>query len=143
MHLGKSGPSGIFKSHKTPYSESHLYRFMTEVISAEDLAKAFYIGAREETPDTFVGMLSKLISSPIKNWRQLRKLNTFEQSSESEEEIYWALKGVSFGVKDGEVLGIIGRNGAGKSTLLKVLSRITEPTRGKVTIRGQIGRAHV
>src|SRR4029077_14789638 len=53
-------------------------------------------------------------------------------------EDFWALKNVSFEVQRGEVLGIIGRNVAGKSTLLKILSRITEPTEGRVTLRGRV-----
>src|SRR5947209_16077511 len=54
-------------------------------------------------------------------------------------ERFWALNDISVDVDPGEVLGIIGRNGAGKSTLLKVLSRITEPTRGEVRLRGRVG----
>jgi lipopolysaccharide transport system ATP-binding protein len=66
----------------------------------------------------------------------LRGLNRF--SGKNDEDVLWALRDVTFGVQPGEVLGIIGRNGAGKSTLLKVLSRITRPTSGRVTMRGRI-----
>ena len=61
-----------------------------------------------------------------------------EQVAADGHELIWALHDVSFAVKQGEVVGIIGRNGAGKSTLLKILSRITEPTKGRIHIKGRV-----
>ncbi|MBA2670879.1 MAG: ATP-binding cassette domain-containing protein, partial [Gemmatimonadetes bacterium] len=61
------------------------------------------------------------------------------QGNRDASEEFWALREVSFSVDAGEVIGVIGSNGAGKSTLLKILSRITEPTSGEITIRGRVG----
>ena len=75
-----------------------------------------------------------IVSAAAAPFRRLKHLS----GRAAPEERIWALKDVTFEVKEGEVVGIIGRNGAGKSTLLKILSRITEPTEGRVEIRGRV-----
>lgn len=100
-------------------------------IQVENLGKEYIIGGAEKRYDSFREMLAGAITAPLRKLRQLG-------GEASEEQRFWALKDVSFNVKQGEVLGIIGRNGAGKSTLLKVLSRITSPTEGRVVTRGRI-----
>jgi ABC-type polysaccharide/polyol phosphate transport system ATPase subunit len=97
---------------------------MTTVIHAEGLGKRYRRGVRVDAGLRHV--LEEFARSP---WRALRG---------AKPEMFWALKDVSLEVREGEVLGLIGRNGAGKTTLLKILSRITRPTEGWAEIRGKV-----
>jgi lipopolysaccharide transport system ATP-binding protein len=98
---------------------------MTAVIQAEGLGKRYQRGVTWEPGLRHT--LEKLVRAPFSLLRRDKK------------ETFWALKDVSLEVREGEVLGLIGRNGAGKTTLLKILSRITKPTTGWAEIRGRVG----
>jgi len=108
---------------------------MTTVISVEHLSKAYRLGQI----DTRVLVYDLNIW-----WARVRgkpnpmlRIGETDYGNNGGEEL-WALKNISFTVKDGDVLGIIGRNGAGKSTLLKILSRVTAPTSGKIKVKGRV-----
>jgi lipopolysaccharide transport system ATP-binding protein len=112
---------------------------MTEIISVENLSKAFAVGKKVERAETLVGEVAAWFKAPLENLRSLKSLNTSKVDiGNNEQGIYWALRDVCFSVNSGDVVGVVGKNGAGKSTLLKILSRIAAPTSGKATIRGRI-----
>ncbi len=103
---------------------------MKPIVRVQGLSKQYRIGMRR----AFSNPLTETISRNLRStWSSIKR------NGDLRYDIIWALKDVSFEVEPGEALGIVGRNGAGKSTLLKILSRITEPTSGRVELFGRVG----
>ena len=100
------------------------------MVRAQGLSKLYHIGAVKAGPRTLVGAVTNAARSTVRR--------ALQNGSRGEVEL-WALKGVTFELNRGEVMGIIGRNGSGKSTLLKLLSRVTAPTEGLVELYGHVG----
>ena len=107
---------------------------MTRVIEVRDLSKKYTLGARVDSYGSLREALTQALSA---SWRVLGKpvANGRQAGAETS---FWALKDVNLDVEQGDTLAIIGSNGAGKSTLLKILSRITDPSEGRISIRGRL-----
>lgn len=105
-------------------------------IKVDNLGKAYRIGLKEKKHDTLAAAFKHSIIAPLRNFKNLSNLKKFNNTEDKD--VFWANRNISFTVNKGEVLGIIGKNGAGKSTLLKLLSRITEPTEGRIELHGKV-----
>jgi len=101
------------------------------IIEIEHLSKRYRIGAQREP---YLSIRDTVVRRSEHLWNILRRKETVRHAQDD----FWALKDISFSVQPGEAVGIIGRNGAGKSTLLKILSQITPPTDGSITMRGRV-----
>lgn len=111
---------------------------MNPIIKVRGLGKQYRIG-RRRVVRTFREAAMDSVSAPLRYSRSLLRQRAGDTGNGERRDTIWALKDLNLDVGEGEVLGVIGRNGSGKSTLLKVMSRITEPTTGRVDLYGRVG----
>ena len=102
---------------------------MKPIIKVENLGKRYRIGAQQATYATLRDTLADMARAPLR---------LLQRNGQTDKPLIWAVRDVNFEIAKGEIVGMIGRNGAGKSTLLKLLSRITEPTTGRIELHGRI-----
>src|SRR5215210_2940351 len=107
---------------------------MPVVISAEHLGKKYLISHQ---PQVQYAALRDVLTSKVKQLGKAFSRSRHDRKESATEE-FWALHDVNFEIRQGDRVGIIGRNGAGKSTLLKILSRITEPSAGRIKTKGRV-----
>ncbi|MBL1432911.1 MAG: hypothetical protein COC09_06575 [Gammaproteobacteria bacterium] len=113
-------------------------------ISVENVTKLYRLGSKQVASDSIASAIFGFVKSPITNFKKYRGLYKFDDvlnddgTYTSQEDVLCAVNNVSFECGHGESVAIVGGNGAGKSTLLKILSRVTSPTFGQITIRGRI-----
>src|SRR4030095_9356471 len=108
-------------------------------ITVENLGKSYLVGHQARGGERYTALrdvIARNFRSFARKTRDMLKGVPIVRGEEVEE--LWALRGINFEVNRGDVVGVIGRNGAGKSTLLKLLSRITEPTEGRIRIHGRV-----
>ena len=104
-------------------------------IRVNEISKRYRIGGQAKSHDTLLASMAGLFANPLSSYRRLRSLVSFSDNNESN--TIWALRDISFDILEGKTVGLIGRNGSGKSTLLKIMSRITEPSTGEISLKGR------